>query len=67
MCILTPVRFAYPSRPCTPVLQDLCLHVAPGQKVALVGASGGGKSTIVSLMERFYDPSRCAMGRCCCC
>ena len=38
------------------VLQGLNLHVQSGQKFALVGASGGGKSTIVSLIQRFYDP-----------
>eukprot|EP00887_Chlorella_sp_A99_P000339 scaffold13.g339.t1 len=63
---LEGVWFAYPSRPGAWVLRDLCLHVAPGQKarpaaglpVALVGPSGGGKSTIVALLERFYDPQR---------
>ena len=51
-----PCRFAYPSRPDVQVLQGLNLHVNSGQKFALVGASGGGKSTIVSLIQRFYDP-----------
>ena len=51
-----PCRFAYPSRPDVQVLQGLSLHVKSGQKFALVGASGGGKSTIVSLIQRFYDP-----------
>ena len=49
-------RFAYPSRPDVQVLKGLNLNVNPGQKFALVGASGGGKSTIVSLIQRFYDP-----------
>lgn len=49
-------RFAYPSRPDVQVLKGLNLHVNSGQKFALVGASGGGKSTIVSLIQRFYDP-----------
>jgi ABC-type transport system involved in cytochrome bd biosynthesis fused ATPase/permease subunit len=49
-------RFAYPSRQDVQVLKGLNLHVNPGQKFALVGASGGGKSTIVSLIQRFYDP-----------
>lgn len=39
----------------TPVLQHLSLGIAAGQRVALVGASGSGKSTIFSLLERFYD------------
>ena len=38
------------------VLKGLNLHVNAGQKFALVGTSGGGKSTIVSLIQRFYDP-----------
>ena len=40
------------------VLQDVSLHVAPGEKVALVGATGSGKTTIASLLMRFYDPQR---------
>ena len=38
------------------MLKGLNLNVSPGQKFALVGSSGGGKSTIVSLIQRFYDP-----------
>ncbi len=49
-------RFAYPSRPDVQVLKGLSLRVQRGQKFALVGASGGGKSTIVNLIQRFYDP-----------
>lgn len=48
------VNFAYKSRD-TQVLSNLNLHVAPGQFAALVGASGCGKSTTISLLERFYD------------
>jgi ATP-binding cassette subfamily B (MDR/TAP) protein 1 len=50
------VRFAYEGRN-VPVLQDLNLSIKPGQFVGLVGASGCGKSTIISLIERFYDPT----------
>jgi len=50
------VSFRYPSRPKIPVLQKYSLDVAPGQKIALVGSSGAGKSTIIALLERFYDP-----------
>lgn len=51
------VEFCYPTRPGRRVLQGLNLTVNPGQYVALVGASGCGKSTIISLLERFYSPS----------
>ncbi|XP_073011896.1 ABC transporter B family member 1 [Typha latifolia] len=54
---LKNVDFAYPSRPEVPVLRDLSLSVAAGKTLALVGSSGSGKSTVVSLIERFYDPS----------
>lgn len=51
------VRFTYPSRPESEVLKGVSFKVEKGQMVALVGPSGGGKSTIVSLIERFYDPN----------
>ncbi|XP_062594585.1 uncharacterized protein LOC134260056 [Saccostrea cucullata] len=50
------VYFTYPSRPETKVLKGITFSVEPGEMVALVGPSGGGKSTIVNLIERFYDP-----------
>ncbi|KAG9345262.1 hypothetical protein JZ751_009808 [Albula glossodonta] len=50
------VTFAYPNRPDTVVLKDFSLELKPGQMTALVGPSGGGKSTCVSLLERFYQP-----------
>ncbi|OJD15191.1 hypothetical protein AJ78_04522 [Emergomyces pasteurianus Ep9510] len=50
------VHFRYPTRPEQPVLRGLNLTVKPGQYVALVGASGCGKSTTIALLERFYDP-----------
>jgi ABC-type multidrug transport system fused ATPase/permease subunit len=53
---LINVAFSYPSRPSIPILSGFNLSVKPGQKVALVGPSGGGKSTVVRLALRFYDP-----------
>jgi ATP-binding cassette, subfamily B (MDR/TAP), member 1 len=50
------VHFRYPTRPEQPVLRGLNLNVSPGQYIALVGASGCGKSTTIALLERFYDP-----------
>ncbi len=52
---LQDVHFHYPSRPEKPALQGLSLHLAPGETVALVGASGAGKSTVLQLLQRFYD------------
>ena len=67
---LSGVTFCYPSRPgstvsfssgdCfillySQVLNDLNLHIKSGQTIALVGASGSGKSTIIQLLQRFYD------------
>ncbi len=48
------VDFSY--TPDKPLIKDLCLYVKPGQKVAIVGPTGGGKTTIVNLLMRFYDP-----------
>jgi ATP-binding cassette subfamily B protein len=50
------VRFAYPARPETDVLDGVSFRVRPGEKVAIVGPSGAGKSTIFHLILRFYDP-----------
>ncbi len=50
------VAFSYPSRKDFSVLRDITFHVKAGQLVALVGASGAGKSTIASLILRFYEP-----------
>jgi len=50
------VRFAYPTRPETDVLEGVSFHIKPGEKVAIVGPSGAGKSTIFHLILRFYDP-----------
>uniref|UniRef100_A0A1I7T770 ABC transporter domain-containing protein n=1 Tax=Caenorhabditis tropicalis TaxID=1561998 RepID=A0A1I7T770_9PELO len=51
------VGFTYPTRPNNPVLKDLTLNIKAGETVALVGPSGGGKSSIVSLIEHFYEPN----------
>ncbi|KAF8194139.1 P-loop containing nucleoside triphosphate hydrolase protein [Pholiota molesta] len=50
------VHFRYPTRPGVRVLRDLSFEVQPGTYIALVGASGSGKSTTIQLIERFYDP-----------
>jgi ATP-binding cassette subfamily B protein len=52
------VTFSYPARPDTPALADFSLDVAPGETVALVGPSGAGKTTVLQLLLRFYDPER---------
>lgn len=48
------VHFHYPSRPDTPVLKGIDFSIRPGQMIALVGDSGGGKSTIAAMLSRFY-------------
>ncbi|KAM9738051.1 antigen peptide transporter 2a [Menidia menidia] len=50
------LSFAYPANPSKTVLKDISLELKPGQMTALVGPSGEGKSTCVSLLERFYEP-----------
>src|SRR5262249_9221734 len=51
------VRFYYPARPSSLVLDGVSFEVRQGEKVAIVGRSGAGKSTIFHLILRFYDPS----------
>ncbi|KAF4721741.1 (ABC) transporter, partial [Perkinsus olseni] len=51
------VYFQYPTRPDVAILKGLSFRVESGQQVALVGPSGGGKSTVIALLQRFYDPS----------
>ena len=50
------VHFAYPTRPENPIFSGLSLSVQHGETLALVGMSGGGKSSVIQLIERFYDP-----------
>ncbi|OWM71606.1 hypothetical protein CDL15_Pgr005793 [Punica granatum] len=50
------VEFSYPSRPESTIFKDFCLGIPAGKTMALVGGSGSGKSTVVSLLQRFYDP-----------
>ena len=50
------MSFFYPSRPNQPALEHFWLNVGPGEKLALVGPSGAGKTTIFQLLMRFYDP-----------
>ncbi len=52
----TDVTFRYPARPDTAALEGFSLTVAPGEMVALVGPSGAGKTTVLQLLLRFYDP-----------
>ncbi|XP_057520627.1 ABC transporter B family member 19 [Amaranthus tricolor] len=51
------VSFSYPSRPDVMIFRDFSLFFPAGKTVAVVGGSGSGKSTVVSLIERFYDPN----------
>ncbi|XP_058748893.1 ABC transporter B family member 9-like [Vicia villosa] len=53
---LQHVCFNYPTRPHIQIFKDLCLSIPAGKTVALVGESGSGKSTVISLLERFYNP-----------
>lgn len=52
----TDVCFSYPTRPKKPILNDFNLSIRRGETLGLVGPSGGGKSTVISMIERFYDP-----------
>jgi ATP-binding cassette subfamily B protein len=55
------VHFAYASRPDAPVLRGVNLTVRPGETVAVVGATGSGKTTLINLVPRLYDPTRGAV------
>lgn len=52
------VSFAYPDDPNTLVLNDVSFHARPGEKLGIFGETGSGKSTLVSLIARFYDPTK---------
>jgi len=52
------VTFAYPARPGTPALDRFSLRLSQGERVALVGPSGAGKTTVLALLLRFYDPQQ---------
>ncbi|KAE8353173.1 ATP-binding cassette multidrug transport protein [Aspergillus coremiiformis] len=54
---LQEVGFRYPTRPTRPVLNDINVQINPGQFVAFVGPSGHGKSSLISLLERYYNPT----------
>lgn len=54
---LRGIKFSYPSRPEVVIFKDFNLKVRAGQSVALVGQSGSGKSSVISLILRFYDPT----------
>lgn len=55
------LSFAYPGKPDTPVLQEISFTVQRGQVVAIVGPNGSGKTTLMSLLLRFYEPTRGAI------
>lgn len=52
------VTFSYPSRPDIIIFRDFSIFFPAGKTVAVVGGSGSGKSTVIALVERFYDPNQ---------
>ncbi len=59
--VFDQVTFAYPARSEQPALRAFSVRVAPGERVALVGPSGAGKTTVLALLLRFYDPQQGAV------
>ncbi len=59
--VFDQVTFAYPARSEQPALRAISVRVAPGERVALVGPSGAGKTTVLALLLRFYDPQQGAV------
>jgi ATP-binding cassette subfamily B (MDR/TAP) protein 1 len=57
MIVFKHISFSYPSRPNKTILDNFKLKIFKGETVALVGTSGGGKSTVMAMIERFYDPN----------
>lgn len=53
---LNDIRFTYPTKSEIEIIKGPCINVQKNKTVALVGSSGSGKSTIIQLIERFYDP-----------
>ena len=51
------VSFAFPDDPATPILKDIDFHIPAGAKLGILGETGAGKSTLVNLISRFYDPT----------
>ncbi|WBU63326.1 ABC transporter transmembrane domain-containing protein [Paracoccus aerodenitrificans] len=56
--VFDDVTFRYPSRPESAALQDVTLAIRPGETIALVGPSGAGKTTVIQLIQRFWDPAQ---------
>ena len=56
--VLDDVTFSYPTRPDQSALRDVDLTIRPGETVALVGPSGAGKTTVIQLIQRFWDPAK---------